>query len=258
MNQDLRDKEIWVFGGAGYLGSAVTRALDACEAKVVCLDLGDNAAKLVASEGLKCTEPRACNLLELDRIPELVSGLIVDRGVPDGVVNLVTNSSRGKPFADVTHEDFRTAADGILGSGFLLSRAVAEAMKEKGKSGSIVLYSSMYGVVSPDHSLYAPPHVPNPVDYGAGKAGLLQLSRYLAVYYAREQIRFNCITPGPFPKPTYSESSPETAEALLRKVPMGRFGIPENIAGPTLFLLSDAASYVTGHNLVVDGGWTAW
>lgn len=254
----LADRRIWIFGGAGYLGSAITRALDEVGAHTVCLDRPGLAADLVSRETLANTAAEDCDLLDIPGIPALVDTLIARHGVPHGVVNLVTNSSRGKSFEDITPEDFQNAGNGVLTSGFILARSVARAMKAGAIRGSLVHFSSMYGQVAPDPGAYAAPHHPNPIDYGTVKAGLLQMSRYLAVYFATDGIRSNCIVPGPFPQPGYQASSPETAEALRRKVPMKRFGEAREIAGPVLFLLSDAASYVTGQSLAVDGGWTAW
>jgi NAD(P)-dependent dehydrogenase (short-subunit alcohol dehydrogenase family) len=90
------------------------------------------------------------------------------------------------------------------------------------------------------------------------KAGVLQLARYFAVHYGPLGIRCNCVTPGPFPSPKVQQLQPEFVAELNRKTPLNRVGRNEEIVGPTLFLLSDAASFVTGHSLVVDGGWTAW
>ena len=254
----LSERRIWVFGGAGYLGSAVTRALDTVGAHTVCLDRPGLAADLVTRAHLTHTAAEDCDLLDVPGIPALVETLIARHGVPHGVVNLVTNSSRGKSFEDITPEDFQTAGNGVLSSGFVLARSVAQAMKAAAIRGSLVHFSSMYGQVAPDPGAYAAPHHPNPIDYGVAKAGLLQMSRYLAVYFATDGIRSNCLVPGPFPQPGYQTSSPETAEALRQKVPMKRFGEAHEIAGPVLFLLSDTASYVTGQSLAVDGGWTAW
>jgi NAD(P)-dependent dehydrogenase (short-subunit alcohol dehydrogenase family) len=116
----------------------------------------------------------------------------------------------------------------------------------------------MYGVVAPDPRIYHDPMAPNPIDYGAAKAALLQMSRYFAVHYGPSAIRFNCVTPGPFPHPGVQQAHPDFIRDLSKKTALNRIGVNTEIVGPTLFLLSDSASYVTGHSLVVDGGWTAW
>lgn len=255
---DFSERRIWVFGGAGYLGSSVTKALDAAGAQTVCLDRPGLAEDFVKQGHWQHTVAEDCDLYDVEGLPALVETLIQKHGVPHGVVNLVAATSRGKSFEEITADDFNSTCNGGLAAGFILARAVAHAMKSAGIKGSIVHFSSMYGVVSPDPGAYSAPHHPNPIDYGTVKAGLLQMSRYLAVYFASDGIRSNCIAPGPFPQPNYQSSSPETAEILRQKVPMKRFGEADEIAGPVLFLLSEASSYVTGQNLGVDGGWTAW
>ncbi len=130
-------------------------------------------------------------------------------------------------------------------------------MKPRG-TGSIVLFASMYGIVAPDPRIYPAPLTPNPIDYGASKAAVLQLCRYLSVHYGPSGIRFNCVTPGPFPNPAIQQSQPAFIAELARKTALNRVGQNAEIVGPTLFLLGDESSFVTGHSLVVDGGWTAW
>lgn len=116
----------------------------------------------------------------------------------------------------------------------------------------------MYGSVSPDPSIYGTSGLNNPPYYGAAKAGLIQLTRYAACHLAADRIRVNCISPGPFPSPQALERDPGFHGRLNAKNPMRRTGEPAELAGPLLFLASDASSYVTGTNLAVDGGWTAW
>ena len=158
---------------------------------------------------------------------------------------------------DLTAADFDQANHGNLTATFALARAVGRRMAEQGR-GSMVLFSSMYGSVSPDPSVYAAPMNPNPVEYGVGKAGVQQLARYLAVHWGRQGVRCNSISPGPFPNPSIQVQQPDFVQRLAQKVPLGRVGQAEEIAGAVTFLLSDASSFITGQNLAVDGGWTSW
>lgn len=253
----LEDKTIWVIGGAGYLGSAITTELDARQAKVLCFDLPGRAESLVSECGLKHTTPRNLDVGDIEGGPAAIESVIDEHGVPDGLVYLPTASSRGQLLEDLSAADFQeTFARGLTPT-FAFCRALAERMRPRG-TGSFVLFSSMYGLVAPDPSIYHAPMAPNPIDYGAAKAALIQLTRYFAVYYGPTGLRFNCVTPGPFPNPSVQKNNPEFVADLSKKTALGRIGINTEIAGPTLFLLTDSASFVTGQSLVVDGGWTAW
>ncbi len=253
----LENKTIWTVGGAGYLGSAVTEALDPLCQKSICIDLGDRAAQLVREKKLTHTIPLSCDVTDTDQLQAFVDRTIAQHGVPDSVAYLVFASSKGKRLEELTKADFLHTFEQALPPAFLFCRALAERMKPRGH-GSIVLFGSMYGQVSPDVRIYDEPMKPNPVDFGPSKAALMHLMRYFAVHYGPAGIRFNCVTPGPFPPPAVGESAPEFVEKLSRKTVLHRIGKNSEIVGPTLFLLTDSASFVTGHSLVVDGGWTIW
>jgi NAD(P)-dependent dehydrogenase (short-subunit alcohol dehydrogenase family) len=253
----LEGKNIWVTGGAGYLGSAITTALDAEGAQVVCFDVPGKAEALVRDAGLARTVPLTLDINDAAGLPAAIDATVAAHGLPDGVVHLVTASSSGKRLEQLTPDEFQRTFDLALTPTFVLCRALAERMKVRG-SGCFVLFSSMYGVVSPDPRIYHAPMAPNPIDYGASKAATLQMSRYLAVHYGPAGIRFNCVTPGPFPNPAVQKNHPGFIADLDRKTALNRIGQNREIVGPTLFLLTDSASYVTGHSLVVDGGWTIW
>ena len=254
----LEAKTIWVTGGAGYFGSAITTALDSLCRRVVCFDLGDRAAALVRQHGLTRTVPVSHDLSVIDSLPGFIESMVAKHGVPDGLVHLSYASfGAGKALNELTTATFQKTLDQNLTPAFVICRELAERMKPRG-TGSIILFSSMYGMVSPDPGCYSDPMKPNAIDYGTSKAALLQMSRYFAVHYGRCAIRFNCITPGPFPHPPLQQTEPEFIRRLAEKTPLGRIGHNLEIVGPTLFLLTESASYVTGHNLVVDGGWTVW
>ena len=137
----------------------------------------------------------------------------------------------------------------------MLARKVRDQAVQRGESAAIVMLGSMYGSVGSYPDVYAGLVPASPAAYHALKGGIVHLTRHLAVYWAKDRVRVNCLSPGPFPGPAVS---PELVQRLENRAPMGRMGRPEELQGAVLFLASDASSYVTGHNLIVDGGWTAW
>lgn len=253
----LENKTIWVTGGAGYLGSAITLQLDAHCAKVLCFDLPGKAEALVREHNLQRTVACTLDVSDVDGAPAAIDALVREHGLPDGLVHLPTASSKGRRLDELPVTEFRRTFDVALTPTFVFCRELAERMKVRG-SGAFVLFASMYGLVAPDPRIYHPPMLPNPIDYGAAKAALIQLTRYLATYYGPAGLRFNCVTPGPFPNPSVQKADPRFIEDLGQKTALRRIGRNQEIAGPTLFLLTDSASFVTGHSLVVDGGWTAF
>ena len=253
----FENKIIWVTGGAGYLGAPITAALDAAGAKTICIELPGRAETLVRERGLKRTIAVSLDITKIEEQRATVHRLIAEHGVPNGLVHLPFVSSSGKTMEELSLDDMNRTLTASLSPAFELCRAVALSMADIG-GGSVVLFSSMYGLVSPDPKIYFAPMAPNPVDYGASKAALIQMCRYMAVHFGPRAVRFNCIAPGPFPNPKIQTELPQFIEQLNRKTALGRVGRNSEVVGPTLFLLSDGASYVTGHTLVVDGGWTTW
>ncbi|MDB5208435.1 MAG: short-chain dehydrogenase/reductase [Flavisolibacter sp.] len=253
----LKGKDIWVFGGAGYLGQATIKLLVAAGAQVLCIDLDDRSQHFISTEGLsKQVRAATLDIYDCGLFKDFVANGVKETGIPHGVVNL-TYASTAKKLDELTEQDFDRVSHGSLTSSFLLAREVGARMAEAGR-GSMVLFSSMYGSLSPDPALYEEPMNKNPIEYGVTKAGIIQMVRYLAVHWGRNNVRFNAISPGPFPNPDVEQKAPEFMKRLSNKTPLGRVGKSSEIAGAVAFLLSDAASYITGQNLHVDGGWNCW
>lgn len=254
---DLTAQRIWVIGGAGWLGQSTVLMLAEMGASVLCADLpGRSAAFLDKASFAGDITPVDLDAHDTDALLPFVEKYAASHGIPHGLVNL-TYAATPKRLADLTAADFDEVNHGNLTSAFILTRAVADLMATTGQ-GSVVLFSSMYGGVAPDPQVYESPMTPNPIEYGVNKAGMRQMARYLAVHYGARGLRFNTISPGPFPNAGIQESHPEFIARLSKKVPLGRVGAPVEIAGAVNFLLSDAASFITGIDLPVDGGWSAW
>lgn len=173
---------------------------------------------------------------------------------------LVNNAVYLRDFDDpknMSSSDWDYGVDGTLNSTFRCIKLVVPYMK-RAKKSSIINISSIYGMVSPDFSLYEEhKQYFSPPNYGAAKAGVIQLTRYYAVYLAHYGIRVNCISPGAFPQPSVARQK-TFVQKLLGKIPMGRIGKPDELKGAILFLASEASSYMTGQNMIIDGGWTLW
>jgi NAD(P)-dependent dehydrogenase (short-subunit alcohol dehydrogenase family) len=174
-----------------------------------------------------------------------------------GTIDLLVNNGQQGHALDVTSvtaEAFNSDLKNATGY-FLLSRCLRDHLASRGASGAVVMIGSMYGVVGSYPDAYEGICNASPVQYHALKGGIIHMTRHLAVYWAKDNIRVNCLSPGPFP----SEKAPkDMVERLKTKSPMARMGEPHELKGALLLLLSDAGSYITGQNLLVDGGWTAW
>ncbi len=247
---DLTGKVALVAGGAGYLALPVCKALAAQGARVVIADL-KKSEDASLPEGISSV---SCDISDEASVRNLVSTVVEKQGRLDIAVN-ATFFSIGKKVEALAAEEFDRANRINITGAFLFARECAQAMTS---GGSIIMFSSMYGIVSPDPGVYRAPMNPNPVEYGAGKAAILQMVRYLAGHYGPANIRVNAVAPGPFPWPSMQDDEPEWMARLAAKTMLGRIGKREEMAGAIVYLASDESAFVTGTVLSVDGGWTAW
>ncbi|MBX3193987.1 MAG: SDR family oxidoreductase [Microbacteriaceae bacterium] len=253
---DLTGTVSWVIGGGGLLGLAAARSLAEHGAHVVISGRdgarAEAAAATLVAEGLQASSA-IVDVAEESSVDAAADGIASTLGHLESCVNFAYHSS-GTSFDELTADEWSDGLRVTVTGAFLVARAAERRMTA---GGSIVQIGSMYGVVSPDPGNY-PDGVPvNPPDYGVGKAGILQLVRYQAVRLGPRGIRVNAIVPGPFPGPVARQDSDFTAR-LASRVPLGRVGEPDEIAGAVVYLASPASSFVTGSTLTVDGGWTAW
>jgi len=256
---DISGKTAWVPGGAGLLGTSVCRALAEHGAHVVIGDVRGDAAEAAAHALVDAgfqAEGRAIDIGDEQAVVDEVNHIVKAHGRLDMLVNMTYFYTKAR-MENMTAEQWEAGMRVSLTGAFVSTREAGRVMTEAG-GGSIVHFSSMYGMVSPDPRMYPPSQTPNPIDYGVAKAGILQLVKYQGVFLAPYGVRVNAIVPGPFPNPNSQGADPAFMELLERKCPTGRVGHPDEIAGAVVFLCSDAASYVTGTKIVVDGGWTAW
>ena len=253
---DMAGKTCMVTGGGGYLGGSMARALAEAGGRVIVTRTDAVGAEKVAAA---LPNPNgvehfgiALDHMHTDEAQRIFTAAIDRAGGLDVLVNN-GHEHVGHDWTDVTAEEFTRQMANATGY-FILSRMLRAHAVENKKRASIIMLGSMYGMVASYPECYEGICMASPAAYHALKGGILQLTRHLAVYWAADAVRVNALSPGPFPSPTIPA---DIIERLSAKSPMRRMGLPQELKGAVLFLASDASSYVTGLNLVVDGGWTA-
>lgn len=253
----LKGKVAVVTGGCGHLGKAMVEALADAGAQVFVA--GTSFEKYHEKYGYN----NPCKFVPIDILSsESIKNAFKTVAEEAGRIDVLVNdaafvSSGGKRPEEIDDEMWNGTMEGVAGNVFKCIREVLPYME--GKGGSIVNIASMYGVVSPNPSMYNDVCAPyfNPVDYGAGKASVIQMTKYLGAYLIGKNINVNCISPGTYPSPEIQKNT-EFVRRLSEKNPANRIGVPEDLKGAVLFLASEASRYVVGQNICVDGGWTIW
>jgi NAD(P)-dependent dehydrogenase (short-subunit alcohol dehydrogenase family) len=259
---NLTGRVALVTGGAGHLGGAMSEALAEQGAALVVLDLEDEACSKAADDlhaayGID-TLPLAVDLADEAAVRDVPSRVVERFGRLDILINnaalVGTSALKGwaTPFPEQSADTWRLALEVNLTAPFVLTQAAAPSLAASGH-GSVVNIGSIYGLVGPDPGLYAGTPLGNPAAYAASKGGLLQFTRWLATVMA-PLVRVNAITVGG----VWRQQSETFHERYLARTPLKRMAIEEDLKGAAAYLASDLSAYVTGTNVVVDGGWTAW
>ena len=290
---NMAGKVALVTGGRGWLGTAICEALAEAGCSVIVasreLDKAQDAAKRLPRLPAASAPAQRHAGVQLDHLDEdaarrgFQAAVDAGRGRVDVVINNglsginarsnAAQEARKQDIAGTEYEDFADLQRNNAGY-FLLARLLRDhvvgrragaATAATGGSatkaadaeakGAVVMIGSMYGQVASYPDAYEGLPYASPVAYHCTKGGTVHLTRHLAAYWAKDGVRVNCLSPGPFPGPGAPR---ELVKRLCTKLPMGRMGLPHELKGPLLLLASDAGSYITGQNLTVDGGWTCW
>ncbi len=257
----LEDRVAIVTGGTGHLGASVSKTLAAFGAKVVVLSRNkENLNKFMDEYSKAFSDKFDAEVCDVTN-PVQVDGLIKKTIEKYKGIDILVNAAyqkQNKRFEEMSLADWNTAMKGAQTSYFLCTKAVSPFMLKKGK-GSVINIASLYSFLGTDSRIFLDLGNCPGVDYAVAKGGILQMTRYLATRWASKGIRVNAISPGYFPK--MNPGKPERKDyitELCKRTPMARIGQSDELAGAIVYLASDASSFVTGHNLVVDGGWSSW
>lgn len=260
---NLTGKVAIVTGAGGQLGGEFVRALLNAGVRVAAFDISldspKSRLKVIQSERLILVK---VDITKKDSIKKGLKTVIARFGNPDILINnaaIDAPPNAGKqdtgPFEDYPEKSWDAMMNVNLKGMFLCCQIIGGRMSKTG-GGSIINISSIYGILSPDQRIYEYKDEPfiKPVTYSVSKSGVLNLTRYLATYWAKKRLRVNTITFGG----VFNKQDEKFLKNYTNKVPLGRMARQNEYNGAILFLASDASSYMTGSNLIIDGGWSAW
>ena len=264
---DVSKKNFILSGSAGMLGKEFATTISKAGGNVILLDINTNENEKIEKELNKNNEGKTksytIDITNKKEIKKLSTKICKEFGKIDGLINSAAFTTKGSIISKSMFdslEDFpldiwqKSISINLTGS-FLLSQEFGNVMSKQSK-GVIVNISSIYGMVGNDQRIYGENGINAPPSYGVSKAGIINLTKYLAAYWNKKNIRVNTLTLGGVKDESYQ--SKQFIRNYSQKTMLGRMAEKKEYNGALLFLLSDASSYMTGSNLIVDGGWTAW
>jgi len=249
---DLSNKVAVVVGGAGLIGSEIAKGLSDFGAKVYIADIDKQASGRIKARGIKFIY---LDIASEDSIFRALNAVCKEAKGINILINCAypRTDDWGLGLEKVTFNSWKENVNNHLGGYFICSKVAAELMKKK-SGGVIINFASIYGVVAPDFSIYQGTKITMPAAYSAIKGGIINFTKYLATYYAKYNIRANVISPGG----VFNRQDPSFVKRYADRTPLKRMAKPQDMVGAVIYLSSEAAAYVTGQNLLVDGGWSVW
>ena len=256
---DLEGKIAVVTGGTGHLGKSIAEGLAEMGAHVFITSRYKEKVSLTknsfSDEIVDNIDVEVLDILSSESVQKCFDRIKNHSNKIDILVNNAGHIPSGN-FENLSEKDWEDGINGLINGVFRCTKEIIPIMEQNGE-GSIINIASMYGVVSPDPSIYGESGFNSLPNYGTSKAAVIQYTKYLACHLAKKRIRVNAVSPGPFPKEEVQKNV-EFMNQLKMKIPMGRIGLPDELKGVIIFLASNASSYITGENIIVDGGWTSW
>jgi NAD(P)-dependent dehydrogenase (short-subunit alcohol dehydrogenase family) len=252
---DLKGKTVILVGGFGFIGKALCQGFVSIGANLIIADVykDDGYIKKLKKTNIGKTEYIKFNMTKEEEISTLVEIVIKKFGKIDVLVNC--SFPRTKDWeTDVEHVSYQSVKENLinhLGGYYNVTQKVALQMKKQ-KYGSIINFSSTYGLVAPTFSIYERTKMTSAPAYALIKGGINTMTRYFASYFGKYNIRINCVSSGG----VFDNQDKKFVKEYIRLTPLGRMANPNDLVMPVLFLASDGSKYITGHNLLVDGGWT--
>ena len=253
------DKKIAIVTGAyGYLGSEISKTLAGFGANVILVGRNEKKMKDFYKQNIELFEKSEYFISDVTDEKEFKK-IVEKTNKKYKSIDILVNNAYGKqnePFEKLTKQTWNEAIENTITHYFTCIQAVSPYML-KAKKGSIINIASIYGFLGTDQRIFKPIGKKSPIHYSVSKGGTLQLTKYLATLWAEKGIRVNAISPGHMP-PKRGPENPKYMKELTSRIPLGRIGNPSDLAGATILLASNASSYITGQNIIVDGGWSSW
>ncbi|MBM7703015.1 SDR family oxidoreductase [Metabacillus iocasae] len=264
----LKNKTVIVTGALGFLGRECVKGLAEHGANVAIVDLIEEDAVIFAEEVSRVYNVKtvgvACDVSVEADVSKMVEKVVETLGNVDVLFNNAASKSNDldaffAPFQEYSLDEWKKIMAVNLDGMFLVAKHVSKQMIHQQTGGSIIQTSSIYGIVGPDHriykgSLFLDREINSPAVYSASKAGVVGLTTYLSTYLAKHRIRVNTLTPGGI----QTGQNQQFIDNYSNRVPLGRMANINEVVGAVIFMASEASSYMTGQNMIIDGGLTAW